>query len=373
MSKILLVGATGYVGGTILSQLLTSTESSLKVLTVDVLVRHEHQAKKLHSIYGERIRTVFWAGLADVQFIEHVAAQYEIIVNAGSGFITAGAVAFVDGLARRVEADLPAPWLLHLSGCTNLVDPSKQPFEWNDERDGQAIFDYMKSLDFEQPYSQRTTEIMVLETAAERGVQAVSVQAPCIFGEGTGLFNRQALVIPLILRYVVQHGYGFKLNDQANFDWVHVVDLADYYILLIRAILERPDRGVGYIPSGRKGILFPTVGRALMTEINRQAVNVAFDTGILPREDTTHQREVRLVPLQEIADELTAGRCDIAQRGWGGEKAVRGTIGQKLLGWKPKRLQRAWEQDFCDELIALREGRRGVTMESCIGMSAEAP
>jgi hypothetical protein len=48
------------------------------------------------------------------------------------------------------------------------------------------------------------------------------VQAPCIFGEGTGLFNQQGLVIPLITKYVVEHGYGFKLNDRANFDWVSV-------------------------------------------------------------------------------------------------------------------------------------------------------
>ena len=220
MSKILLVGATGYVGGTVLSQLLTSTEASLRALKVDLLIRREHQAEKLRSVYGDRIKTILWAGLDGIQFIEQVAAHYDIIINAGSGFITAGAKAFVDGLAHRVEAGQPVPWLLHISGCTNLVDPSKQPFEWNDGRDGQAIFDYMKSLDIKEPYPQRTTEITVLETAAERGVQAVSLQAPCIFGEGTGLFNQQALVIPLIIRYAVQHGYGFKLNDKANFDWV---------------------------------------------------------------------------------------------------------------------------------------------------------
>lgn len=110
-----------------------------------------------------------------------------------------------------------------------------------------------------------------------------------------------------------------------------------------------------------------------MTEINQQTVNTAFEAGVLPREDTPQHREVRLVPLQEIADELTAGFRDVAQRGWGGEKAVKGTIGQDLLGWKPKRLQEAWDQDFCDELAALREGRRSITIASCIGASVEAP
>jgi hypothetical protein len=39
------------------------------------------------------------------------------------------------------------------------------------------------------------------------------------------------------------------------------------------------------------------------------------------------------------------------------------------LGWKPKRLQEAWEQDFHHELVALKENRRMVTMESCIGVT----
>jgi hypothetical protein len=139
MSKILLVGATGYVGGSVLSQLLASTEASLQNLTFDILVRREPQAELLRSIYRDRIKTVYWAGLDDIQSIEAIASRYDIIVNAGSGFITAGAKVFINGLASRVEADLPAPWLLHLSGCTNLVDPSQQPFEWNDERDGGSL------------------------------------------------------------------------------------------------------------------------------------------------------------------------------------------------------------------------------------------
>ena len=46
--------------------------------------------------------------------------------------------------------------------------------------------------------------------------------------------------------------------------------------------------------------------------------------------------EVRLAPLQEIAEKLTAGRADIAERGWGGHKATKAVLARKLLGWEPK-------------------------------------
>lgn len=107
MSKILFVGDTGYVGGKVLLQLLTNTKASLQSLTFDVLV--QHQAKLLRSVYRDRINTVYWAGLDDVQVIEVIASRYDIIVNAGSGFITAGAGAFVNGLASRVDTGLPVP------------------------------------------------------------------------------------------------------------------------------------------------------------------------------------------------------------------------------------------------------------------------
>ncbi len=277
----------------------------------------------------------------------------------------------VDGLARRVKPGAPAPWLLHIAGCTNLADrPLTQesfPDRVWDDADGGAVYEFLRSEDEREPYPQRTTEVGVLTAAEEAGVQAVSLNTPCIFGEGTGLFNKQGIILPVIMRYVVTHGHGYKLNETSNFDWVHVEDLADVYLLLVRTILTRDDRGVGYIPSGKKGIIFPAVGRALQTEINQRCLDAAFDAGVLPREDTPKEKEIRLVPLQEIADEITAGLVDMAERGWAGNKAMTGTQARKLLGWNPSRLEDAWRQDFVDELNALKDGRRGVTMESCIG------
>ncbi|KAF3051316.1 hypothetical protein E8E11_005754 [Didymella keratinophila] len=300
MSKVLLVGATGYVGGT---------------------------AELLSSVYGDRINIVYRTGLDDAQSIAAIAFRYDIAINAGSGFVTAGAKAFVNGLASRVKAGLPAPWLLHLSECTNLVDPSQQPFEWNDERDGQAILEHLKSLDVEEP-----TPSGLRKTQYWRPQQSKACkQSAC-------RHRASSVRAPV-----------FSTDKDWSFLWSLDTSFST------------------------KGILFPTVGRALMIDIDQQAVVVAFDAGLLPREDTPQQREVRLAPLQEIADELTAGFCGVAKRGWGGEKAVRGTIDQNLLGWILKRQQEAWNQDFYDELVALKEGRRGITIASCIGASVEEP
>lgn len=200
MTQILLVGATGYVGGTVLSFLFSSPSPTLSNLSIAVLVRRPQQAEKLRAAYGTRIRTVQWLGLHDPDSIEQIAASYDIIINAGTGFVAEGAKAFVGGLARRIGGDHPVPWLIHTSGCTNLVDLKGNTGEWDDGRDGEAVFEFLKALDEKDSYPQRTAEIKVLDTAARKGVQAVSVQAPLIFGEGEGLFNWQGVVVPLVMR-----------------------------------------------------------------------------------------------------------------------------------------------------------------------------
>ncbi|KAK5662705.1 hypothetical protein OQA88_8621 [Cercophora sp. LCS_1] len=371
--KILITGATGYVGGTLIAHLLASSDPTIKTLTFSLLVRSQDAATKLSETYGDRITPILWGGLLETDFIVATAANYDIIINVGSGFIAEGAKAFVRGLAKRKEdPSSPTPWLLNISGCTNLADKpitgkAEPDRVWKDAN-SRAVYDWEVAQEAETPYPQRTTEVGVLTLADELGVNAVSLNTPIIFGEGEGLFNRQGIIISTLLRYTLTMGYGFKLNDTANFDWVHVSDLADAYVLLVKLILEREDRGVGYIPSGKDGIIFPAVGRVLQTEIFQRCLDVLFADGALPREGTPATKEIRLKTLQEVADEATGGMLDMAEQGWGGNKAMTGTVLRKL-GWEPKFGVEAWKKDFEDEFVASKEGRRGYTFDSCVGTS----
>ncbi|CAH0027599.1 unnamed protein product [Clonostachys rhizophaga] len=371
-NKIVLTGATGYVGGTVLDHLIKDTSQSLKDVTIDVLVRKEDQAEKLLEAYKDRIGTILWKGLTDEEFIINTAANYDIVINAGSGFFPAGAAAFVEGLARRVKNGERAPWMIHIAGCTNLSDlpitgKAYPDREW-DDADGNAIYEFLKSEDEKSPYLQRTAEVAVLTRAEETGVQAVSLNTPGIYGLGTGLFNRSGLVIPSGLRYVITKGYGRKVLDTTSFDLVHVEDLADLYLLLVRAILEREDRGVGFIPSGKSGIIFPAVLRASSIEIMQLCLDAAFEEGVLPREDTPKEKEIKRVTLKQMADEVTFGMQEVAER-LVGHKAQKGTVAKRLLGWEPKRLDEDWKQDFKDELLALRAGKRGKIGDGAIGLN----
>ena len=373
---ILITGATGYVGGTIIDRIIKSDDALLSDLTLHLLVRTEDAAKKLRDTYGNRIKIILWSGLTDTAFITDIAAKYDIIVNVGSGFIPSGAKAFVEGLAWRKKAsEGAAPWLLNIAGCTNLGDKpltgKAEPNRVFEDSKSREIYEWEVAQEAVSPYPQRSTEVGVLTLGDALGVNVVSLNTPIIFGEGQGLFNKQGIIIPTSLRYCLTMGHGFKLNDTANFDWVHIEDLADAYILLIKLILGREDRAVGIIPTGRDGILFPAVARVMQTEIFDRCLDVCFDQGALPRDNTPQQKEIRQKTLQEVADEATAGMLDMAEQGWAGNKAMSGTV-LRGLGWQPKFGVEAWEKDFIDEFVALKEGRRGYTLDGCVGTKTES-
>ncbi|KAI5918158.1 hypothetical protein F4810DRAFT_693538 [Camillea tinctor] len=371
VNKILLTGATGYIGGTVLDHLIRNEEPSIKGLTFDLTVRSNYAVEKLRKAYGDRVNPILWDGFTDSAAISGLASNYDIIINTGTGILPDGAKALMNGLARRMQPEHPVPWMLHLSGCSNLADlPLTQTAhperEW-DDANSKAVYEYLKSEDEHTPYPQRTAEVGVLTAAQRTGVRAVSINSPCVIGFGTGLFNQQSFLIQSIMRYIIKYGHGFKLNDTANFDWVHVEDLADIYVLLLRTILERDDRGIGYIPSGENGIISSAVKRVLVSDIMHMCLDTVFEAGLLPRSDTPKEKVIRQVSLQEIAEETVWGAMDMAERSWAGHKVMTGTVAKKLLGWNPSRLDEAWRQEYIDVLNTLREGVKGYVAEVPIG------
>ncbi|TDZ38489.1 hypothetical protein C8035_v004796 [Colletotrichum spinosum] len=103
--RILLTGATGYVGGTVLHHLL-ATPSLTSVITpsnpVTLPVRAPlDRLAKLTATYGSRVNPVPFTSLDDTAALRTLASQHDIVINAGSGFHPASAEALVQGLAAR--------------------------------------------------------------------------------------------------------------------------------------------------------------------------------------------------------------------------------------------------------------------------------
>ncbi|KZL75642.1 nad dependent epimerase dehydratase [Colletotrichum incanum] len=371
MPKILLTGATGYVGGSVLHHLLNhpSLSATFSSSPITVPIRGSpDRAVKLTAAYGSRVKPVIIISFDDVSTLKALASEHDIVINAGSGFHPPSAEALIRGLAERKSQIGGQPvWMIHTSGCSNLADKpltgvNRPDVEWEDAH-AERAFEFEEAEDVRDPYPQRTAELTVLRTGEELGLNAASIQSPCIFGQGSGLFNKAGLMIPIMMRYVLQKGYGLTVGDGTGcIGYVHVADLADLYVLCVLDIIER---GGANVPTGRRGIMFPTVGRTLTIGIPQKCLDIAFATGNLPKDGGPQQKEVRKVSLEEAA-ETCAGNRDVAETGYAGHRKTKGTVARERLGWKPIHLEEAWNKDFETELEAALNGQRGLTIATCI-------
>jgi nucleoside-diphosphate-sugar epimerase len=258
--------------------------------------------------------------------------------------------------------------MLHTSGCTNLADMpmtgTARPDAEYDDANAEAVYEFEKFLEAsEGQYPQRTSELLALDTGVETGVRVMSIQSPCIFGAGEGLFQNAGLIIPIMIAYVLSRGYGFVLPPGTGvIDYVHVVDLADWYVFCVQRILA--DGGKD-LPSGKGGIVFPTAGRITMHDIAKDCLETAFEKGALPLgEDGAQQPEVRTVDLAEAATTV-AGNLHVAEAGWAAHRKTKGTVARRL-GWNPVHSRDSWKKDVEDELEFALQGKRGVTIDNAM-------
>ncbi|KAL0565076.1 hypothetical protein V5O48_016955 [Marasmius crinis-equi] len=369
--KILLLGATGYVGGSVLAHLLTSEDPSIQEAPISVLVRGQDRAEKLAAAYGPRITVTPFDGLHDTELLAKLAEQHDLVINAGTGFHPPSAEALVRGLASRMTQNpsAPRPWLIHTSGDSNISDlpltqSSHPDREWVDS-DPEATFAFEQAEQEKLWYPQRAAELAVLQAGEETGVGVVSLQAPLIFGTGSGVFNQAGVMIPIAMRFVLEKGYGFVLGDGTGvLDKVDVSDLADLYVLVAKDILNNGGRNV---PSGRKGIVFPVSGRVLIRQLVEDCLDTAFAAGHLPLPNGPQQKEIRRVDIKEAATTM-AGNEAVAETVWAGHRLTKGVVAKERLGWRPTRLEEAWRKDLVDEMHFFLEGKRDVTIASCIGV-----
>jgi len=163
--KILLTGATGFIGGSILDTLLASDAPALRSATITCLLRDAKRAEKLTSHYGDRVKLAEYKDLDDVEATVHYASQHDIVINTTLGFHQASAVALVKGLGKRREETGRDVWMIHTSGTSNLADT---PFTktWTDQQypEGREfddtstdVYGYEKEREKLHEYPQRTT------------------------------------------------------------------------------------------------------------------------------------------------------------------------------------------------------------------------
>ncbi|KAH6686405.1 NAD dependent epimerase/dehydratase family protein [Plectosphaerella plurivora] len=351
-NKILLTGASGFIGGSILTNLLESSDAAIKNAQITCLLRGADRAEKLTSTYGDRVKVAIYEGLDDLDTTIAVAAEHDVVINTTMGFHASSSEALVKGLAKRKASTGRDVWMIHTSGTSNLGDrpitnPDAPVRIFDDAVDD--VYSHEKALDAASPYPQRTNELGVVDAGLALDVKTLVILSPMIYGEGRGLFNTRSIQL-FPHRAALKVKQATVVEEGKNiYGHVHIDDLADLYRLAVLDIFENQGQN---LPSGKQGIIFSANGEHTTLRQAELIAAAGHEFGLIPK-------EVKHLNLQETADTVlphlsyfTAEQIKVA-----GPQIAEGILAAngrtvasvaRRLGWKPTKGEDAWEQSVKD-------------------------
>ncbi|KAL7904488.1 NAD dependent epimerase/dehydratase family protein [Trichoderma velutinum] len=339
--RILLTGASGYIGGSVLSSLLSSDLPLLKGSAISVLVRHEDQAEALAKV---GVIPVLFNGLDDLEMMRKIASTQDLIINTAMSFHGGSAKAMIQGLGDRKKQTGQEVHFIHTSGTSNLGDnPITGAFIENHIfSDKEDIFSYEKYRESITQYDQRTSDITVVETGLEVGVKTYIIMPPLIYGQGSGLFNTLSIQIPLLIRQAIKSGRAEIIGpgDQV-WDHVHISDLTELYTIFIHRILTTQP-----LTSGPRGIYFAGSGEHSWYQLATGIANAGVSLGVLESAQVQH------LQLEDAATKWLGGNQTVAELGFASTSRTRPDLGRKI-GWEPKKTLEDFERNFLVEFGAI--------------------
>ncbi|KAL9057873.1 MAG: hypothetical protein Q9162_002103 [Coniocarpon cinnabarinum] len=308
-TKVLVVGASGYIGGTVFSSILTSPSTAIQQCAFSVLLRNPAQHDYFKSKHANIIP---FSDLEDTDTIRTAAAEHDVVVNCSTGFATNAARALIQGLGERKRSTGHAVRYMHTSGTSNLGDrPVSKKYvepryvEGRSFLDTEDIDSYMRMREEKEQYPQRSTDVVVIDTGLKEQVPTYIIMPPTIWGKGSGAFNKRSIQIPSLCKAALKNGYSVCIGKGGGqMDHVHVQDLAQVYENLLIALLEgNPEK----FPSGRQGIYFAETGPHTWRDVAEGIAQAGVELGAFK------ERELKEVELEE-AGKLLGGNTEVGQQ-----------------------------------------------------------
>ncbi|KAI0491000.1 hypothetical protein F4859DRAFT_508790 [Xylaria cf. heliscus] len=296
--KILVTGASGYVGGTILSQFLASSITEIQNISFSVLIRKQDQADKYAS---QGVAPYLITGLEDVEAVRQLASRFDIIVHAADSTSVSAAEALIYGLqdGARKRNSSTQPTFVHLSGVSSLGDlPISKPtisHEFSDKHDD--VYSHMKWLESVKPYAQRTTDLAVIDASRAEYI-----------GDGTGVW-----------------------------DDVHVVEAAAFYEFLLGKILKNEN-----VPTGPKPFFFIQSIRRSWKELAEGIAAAGVKNG------APKAAETQSIGLLDAANKYIGEDVCITEIRLASNSVTKADLALEM-GWTPWKTEADFQQSLLDD------------------------
>ncbi|KAH7236700.1 uncharacterized protein BKA55DRAFT_597254 [Fusarium redolens] len=229
--NVLVTGAAGYIGGSVIADILSRTDETLRAVNIFAAARSQDQVDKISKL--DRVHA-FLVDLQDKAAVEYAIAKYEIdIVIHTAGAIFPDMLSnILSGLGDRRRATGNKTYLIHASGW---------PF--GKVKDSDPLIDRQRELGIDNPV--RKTNIVLADESKAQGVETFNIPIQLTYGRGTGECRKLSVNIPALIRTSIKLKTVHKFDKDSTPGTVHISDLTDLYVLILNKILKEEPIAVG--------------------------------------------------------------------------------------------------------------------------------
>ncbi|KAK1983626.1 hypothetical protein LZ30DRAFT_713824 [Colletotrichum cereale] len=344
MNNILLTGAAGYIGGTVLADLLARQDGPVKAAKLFAAVRTHEQVEILSKLAGVSVAQVDLLKKDVVEeFVQH--NEIDFIVNLAPSFDLTIASNLLNALGKRRQAGASDLRLIHSSVTAAFSKENGWPF--GEISDTGSVLAKTREIGDQHPV--RMADILVADKGKELGVKTFNVTLPNVYGRGTGEGRKLSVSIPTYVRASIRNQIVNKFDKDGHPVAVHVTDLAALYVLLIEKILQREP-----IPSDDVGIYFGVAHTMSWWKVMSAIAQALYDRGLVKDMEPQVWSS-----YNAAADELGWPRAYIRGMGASSPKLV--PLNAYKLGWKPEWDESRFMDSIDDEVQSALDLDTGAT------------
>ncbi|KAK4069196.1 hypothetical protein Trihar35433_5775 [Trichoderma harzianum] len=320
--KVLLTGASGYIGGSVLQVLL---DDFGKDIAISALVRSIASRDGVSELGATPIH---FNGLHDIETIKKVASEHDVVISCASSLDEPSCLALIEGLEIRKQTTEKDVFYIHTSGTSNFGDhPITQP----ESKDIKIRTDKDDNYGWEKEHSKawitRKVDVTITDAGERLGVNTVIVNPPLIYGQGTGFGNRRSIQIPALVGVSLHEKEAVVLGSgEGLWNVAHISDVAEFYSLILKRYIEGKP-----IQYGKNGYYFLENGETSWLGISKRIGEVGYSQGLLK------SKEPKAIKPEDFAKALNISFLNpyMAEVIWSSNARI-SAVKSREIGWEPR-------------------------------------
>ncbi|KAJ7610622.1 hypothetical protein DFH06DRAFT_1065094 [Mycena polygramma] len=272
--NILLFGATGYIGGSVLQKLLAHPRAG--EFKISVFVRDASKAEKLRT-FG--VTAIVGDLASDFNLLTALAKDADVVFTLADSTNKPAEKAILAGAKARFEATKKPTTYIHVSGVGAIADCTVYGRHPNSPTYDDSDAAQMATIAPTQLH--RPVDLEILAADDTGYIKSYIVLPTTVYGLAkgplveAGIQKEQTGLMPLIIGASLARGQGGSVGEGKNIWYnVEVYDLADLFIMVFNAAVG--DATLGH---GRLGLYFAENGFHELCEVYEIVARIQFEYG----------------------------------------------------------------------------------------------